>query len=66
MSCEPGWMSSWICTWRSASKACKFARIQVRDPSMAISTKFDVIINLKTAKALDLAAPPNLLAIADK
>jgi len=33
---------------------------------MAISTKFDVIINLKTAKALDLAAPPNLLAIADK
>jgi len=29
-------------------------------------TKFDLAVNLKTAKALDLTLPPSILALADE
>jgi putative ABC transport system substrate-binding protein len=42
-------------------RGTKPAAISVEQP-----TKFDLVINLTTAKVLDLAVPPSLSAVADE
>ena len=64
MSYGPNWLDRWKRTAEIVDKilrGTKPADIPVVQP-----TKFDLVINLTTAKVLGLAVPPSLLALADE
>jgi putative ABC transport system substrate-binding protein len=52
---------------RAASYVDRLLRgAQLVELPVQMPTKFQMTVNLKTAKTLDLTIPPNLLAIADE
>jgi hypothetical protein len=53
-------------TYRCAGIPKVAAREKPADLPVALPTKFDMVVNLKTAKSLGVAVPDRLLALADE
>ena len=53
---------------REVPMLCGFLQLWQPDSDLPVqqSTRFELVINLKTAKALGLTVPPTLIALADE